>query len=165
MPAAQAHQSIVIGTGKDNPTRLSACDWNNVYCDNPGCYRKGAALSGAWSVRVAQAGTYRFSLRRWPRESGLKLADGAPPLKGVDGGLMAGKALPISGARIRIDSRAPRISATKQIPKESDAAMFEVALASGDMKLQTWFLDDNGKELCGAYYVWVERLEESDDGK
>ena len=86
-------------------------------------------------------------------------------MKGVDGGLMAGKAIPISGARIQIDSSAPRISAAKQVPKESDEAVFEVALASGDMKLQTWFLDDNGEELCGAYYVLVERLEERDDGK
>jgi hypothetical protein len=30
-------------------------------------------------------------------------------------------------------------------------------LTAGKTRLQTWFYDANGKELCGAFYVTVER--------
>jgi len=37
-------------------------------------------------------------------------------------------------------------------------AVFTLRLAEGWTKMQTWFYDEAGKELSGAYYVYVERL-------
>lgn len=154
MPAAEAYQPIVVGGRAENPARLSASDWNGVYCDNPGCVRGGQALSGPWSIRVERAGRYRFSLRRWPKESGLALSDPAAPLKGEYGDLMAGKALPITQARLRIGE----VELRQRVSPDDQEVVFETELEPGERQLQSWFLDDAGELLAGAYYVEVERL-------
>ncbi len=154
MPAAEAYQPIVVGGRAENPARLSASDWNGVYCDNPGCVRGGQALSGPWSIRVEQAGRYRFSLRRWPKESGLALNDPAAPLKGEYGDLMAGKALPITRARLRIGD----VELRQRVRPDDQEVVFETELEPGERQLQSWFLDEAGELLAGAYYVEVERL-------
>ena len=154
MPAAEAYQPIAVGSLAENPARLSASDWNGVYCDNPGCVRGGQALSGPWSIRVEQPGRYRLSLRRWPKESGLALRDPAPPLRGRYGDLMAGKALPIAHARLRIGESELR----QRVSEDAQEVVFETELKQGVQQLQSWFLDDAGELLAGAYYVEVERL-------
>jgi hypothetical protein len=35
---------------------------------------------------------------------------------------------------------------------------FSVELPAGTCPLQTWFLDENGQEICGAYAVYVKGL-------
>ena len=154
MPAAEAYQPIAVGSLAENPARLSASDWNGVYCDNPGCVRGGQALSGPWTIRVEQPGRYRLSLRRWPKESGLTLRDPAPPLRGRYGDLMAGKALPIAHARLRIGESELR----QRVSEDAQEVVFETELKQGVQQLQSWFLDDAGELLAGAYYVEVERL-------
>ena len=155
MPAAAAYQPIVVGTQHENPARLSASDWNGVYCDNPPCVRGGMALSGAWSIRVERAGHYRFAMRRWPKESGLYLRDPAPPLHGEYGDLIAGKAMPIAQARLRVGDK----EMIKPVSGDDLEIEFETDLAAGDAQLQTWFYDDASELLAGAYYVEVERIE------
>ena len=154
MPEAEAYQPIVVGGRAENPARLSASDWNGVYCDNPGCVRGGQELSGPWNIRVERAGRYRFSLRRWPKESGLALRDPAPPLRGEYGDIMAGRALPISHARLRIGE----VELQQRVDREAREVVFETELERGERPLQSWFLDDGGGLLAGAYYVEVERL-------
>ncbi len=155
MPAAAAYQPIVVGTEYENPARLSASDWNGVYCDNPPCVRGGMVLSGPWSIRVERAGHYRFAMRRWPKESGLYLRDPAPPLQGEYGDLIAGKAMPITRARLRVGNQ----EMTKPVSGNELEIEFEADLAAGDAQLQTWFYDAAGELLAGAYYVEVERLD------
>lgn len=153
-PAAEAYQPIVVGGSAENPARLNASDWNGVYCDNPGCVRGGQVLSGPWTVRFERSGRYRFSLRRWPKESGLALHDPAPPLHGEYGDLMAGKALPILHARLRIGGQEFR----QRVDGEAQQVVFETDLEPGEKQLQSWFFDPDGELLAGAYYVEVERL-------
>jgi len=40
------------------------------------------------------------------------------------------------------------------------AITFTVALSRGPVELRTAFLDADGRELCGAYYVYVRRKQE-----
>ncbi len=154
MPAANAYQPIVVGAEAENPARLSAADWNGVYCDNPRCVRGGQELSGPWRIRVAEPGRYRFSLRRWPKESGLALRDPAAPLQGEYGDLIAGKALPIAEARLQVGDS----ELHKRVHPDDAEAAFEAGLEPGDMQLQGWFLDEAGDLLAGAYYLEVERV-------
>lgn len=154
MPAAEAYQPIGVGAGAENPARLSASDWNGVYCDNPGCVRGGQVLTGPWTIRVERPGRYRISLRRWPKESGLALRDPAPPLTGEYGDLMAGKALPITSARLRIGE----LDLRQRVNAYDQELVFEAELEPGEMQLQSWFLNEAGDLLAGAYYVEVERL-------
>ena len=37
-------------------------------------------------------------------------------------------------------------------------ATFRVKLTAGKTHLKTWFYDAGGKELCGAFYVYVRRI-------
>ena len=154
MPAAEVFQPIAVGGRTENPARLSASDWNGVYCDNPGCVRGGQQLSGPWSIRVERAGRYRFSLRRWPKESGLALGAPAPPHHGEYGDLMPGKALPISRARLRIGT----LELRQRVNGEAQEVLFETELEPGERQLQSWFHDEAGELLARAYYLEVERL-------
>ena len=158
MPGAEAYQPIVVGARAENPARLSASDWNGVYCDNPRCVRGGQELSGPWKIRVARPGRYRFSLRRWPKESGLALGDPAAPLQGMYGDLIAGKALPIAAARLRVGDSEMQ----EQVSREAQEVVFEADLEPGETQLQSWFLDQEGGLLAGAYYVEVQRMVKAD---
>jgi hypothetical protein len=46
----------------------------------------------------------------------------------------------------------------ERLPKEDKAAIFTVQLPAGRTTLQAWFYDRDGKQLCGAYYVYVEKV-------
>lgn len=46
----------------------------------------------------------------------------------------------------------------KDVGPADKEAVFEVRLLRCHTQLQTWFMDDRGQELCGAFYVEVERL-------
>ena len=67
---------------------------------------------------------------------------------------MAGKALPITDARLRVgDSELHR-----RVNLSDQEVVFETELEQGEMQLQSWFLDESGELLAGAYYVEVERV-------
>jgi hypothetical protein len=102
----------------------------------------------------SDSGRYRFSLRRWPKESGLALSDPAPPLKGEYGDLMAGKALPITQARLRIGD----VELRQRVSGDDQEVVFETELEPGPRQLQSWFLDQAGELLAGVYYLEVELL-------
>ena len=77
-----------------------------------------------------------------------------PAFKGVDGGLAAGKALPIVKARLKIGDR-DQSSPIAAVDKE---AVFSVTLKKGmQTTMQSWLYDADGKELCGAYFAYVLR--------
>ncbi len=154
MPAAEAYQPIVVGAKAENPVRLNASDWNGVYCDNPRCVRGGQKLSGPWTVRVERPGRYRIALRRWPQESGLAVRDPAAPLQGEYGDLIAGRALPVTHARLRVGDSEFR----KRVHSDDREVVFDAELEGGETEIQSWFLDEAGELLAGAYYVEVERV-------
>jgi arylsulfatase len=64
-----------------------------------------------------------------------------------------GKALPIAFARLKVAD----VDQSQPVPADAQGSAFSVKLPAGRTTLQTWFLDPQQKELCGAYYVEVER--------
>ena len=152
-PAANEVQRIVIGNEAENPMILSACEWRDVFLDMQKQVRVAERKNSYWELEVERAGTYRFELRRWPRESGLALDEGCPETEVTDGQLPAGEALPIRRARIRI----ARKEFVEPVESGSESAVFTVDLERGPVRLHTWFDDENERPLCGAYYVHVER--------
>ena len=62
-------------------------------------------------------------------------------------------ALPVAEARLRVGSFDER----HKVSANDQAVVFTATLPAGRTKLQTWFLDAAGKEIAGAYYVYVER--------
>jgi hypothetical protein len=132
---------------------VSAADWQDVLLDQQLQVRTALPRNSHWNLEVARDGTYVFELRRWPREADLPLRAGAPPFEGVDGGLPEGKPLPVVRARLKLDG----VEFSQPVGADQKHVRFSVPLKKGNVQAQTWFYDEPGADLCGAYYVNVER--------
>jgi hypothetical protein len=102
---------------------------------------------------VEQPGEYEIELRRWPAEADLRITASAPAHQGKLASYVAGKALPIATARLKVAG----IDRTQAVAPDDKAAVFHVTLPVGLTTLQTWFYTGAGDELCGAYYVYAKR--------
>jgi len=163
---------IVVGSPKENPSRLTSMDWyarglmeaaqpfdvrlagQTVVVEGslPGG-RPQPAMNGPWNLEVEQSGRYRIALRRWPVEADAPIRASLPPYLGVDGTIPGGIALPVVTARMKIGGT----DLSKKVADEDKEAVFEVTLPAGPTQLQTWFLEADGKETCGVFYVEVRR--------
>jgi hypothetical protein len=117
--------------------------------------RQGVEFNGYWEVEIARPGTYRFELRRWPREAGLGLTEGIPgeprPYSAIEDGYGGGRALPLQRAAVRVGSA----FAESPLDPAAEAATFELDLPDGPTHLETLLAGSDGLAL-GAYYVTVE---------
>jgi arylsulfatase len=152
-PGVHEFGALVIGNDAENPSQLSPADWQDSFLDQGRQIRNALARNGAWNVVVNRAGTYEFELRRWPREADAPLAAALPALPHADGEFPPGAALPIARARLAIAD----FDQSLDTPTNAKAAHFTAVLPAGRTQLRTWFLDAEGKELCGAYYVYATR--------
>ncbi|MBN1250462.1 MAG: sulfatase-like hydrolase/transferase, partial [Anaerolineae bacterium] len=152
---------IVLGRAKGTTERLTTHDWRNdpVACAwNQADIRAGMVCNGYWEVEFAQAGRYRFELRRWPREEDLEMVAGiAGPLKPftdeIKTGWGGGRALPLSSARLRVGEQ----ELGQGIEPDQKEIVFELDLEPGETQLQTYLSGDDDLAL-GAYYVYVTRI-------
>lgn len=156
-PKANVPQRVVIGSDQENPSRLTACEWLDVFVDQQGQIRRGQQKSGYWLLDVAEDGEYEFELRRWPRDADLPLAEAMP-----DG---SGTALPITSASIYLNNyhhlsvsqKRPYgfEGLTKPVKSGDKSVVFTAKLTKGPIALHTWF---RGEDLIlSAYYVYVHR--------
>lgn len=147
-------QRIIIGSDAENPTLLSACEWWNVFVDQQAQVRRGELKNSVWHLDVAKAGDYEIELRRWPREINLPLAASAPALALADGELPPGIALPIAKAQLKVGAQEQSLD----LKPDSTHATFRFHLQPGPVRLESTFLNAEGKSMLGAYYVYVKRL-------
>lgn len=155
-PRVDAVVPIVLGASQQNPVTLTSVNWTNVCCDNVvNCLRPGENRNAPWAVAVAIKGRYEFALRRWPKDADLAITAGAPAVKLTDGDYPAGKALPITTARLKIGD----FDQALPVGAADHSVVFSIPLETAAcVQMQTWFLDEHGEQLCGAYYVEVRRL-------
>ncbi|MBW8034695.1 MAG: arylsulfatase [Planctomycetes bacterium] len=133
---------IIVGSDKEKSLTLYANDWQGGYCDNRGGLIR-ANSNGYWDLIVDQSGSYEVELRRWPQESKMAFTE-AHEGKG---------ARPIAKARLIIND----FDETVDTKPEDSVVKFTVDLKAGNTRLQTYLMDENGKDLCGAMYVKVTR--------
>jgi arylsulfatase A-like enzyme len=152
-PDINTPQRITIGHAAENPTLLTACEWWDVFVDQQSQVRRGERKNGVWHLNVAEAGTYTFQLRRWPREANTPLSAGLPSTKVTDGWLGKGEAVPIQAASIQVGDQ----TLTQAVDAQAQHATFKLQLRAGPSELKTTFLDAQQQELLGAYYVSVRR--------
>ncbi len=157
-PTANEEQRIIIGTVHENPTKLSATEWLDVFMDQQGQILRGQQKSGYWLIDVASAGEYDIELRRWPKEADGTISGTLP-----DG---TGKALPITQASLFVTghnhmsigekSAYSFEGLTRNVRKEDKGVTFTMNLKKGPTALHTWF---SGKDntMLSAYYVYVYR--------
>jgi len=135
---------IIIGSDKQNPTRLMSHDWHGPKVPwSQGAVRSGMQANGFWAVDIERDGRYQFELRRWPKELDAPINESIP----------GGKAITATEARLKIADE----DMTVPVSRNARAVTFEVRLKTGKTRLQTWFMDDRGNSR-GAYYVYVKRL-------
>ena len=151
---AAVPQRTVIGSENENPLLLTACEWLDVFVDQQRQIRRADLKNGLWYLDVAVAGEYEFDLRRWPAETGLPLTASLEETPVTDGVYVPGKALPIHSARILIADQ----EQSSNVSDNANNVCFRVPLTEGPTTLQTWFYDEQEKEICGAYYVYVRKL-------
>lgn len=122
--------------GAQNPTHLMSHDWHTEDQGTPwhqNHVRNGFVGNGPWAVRVAEAGSYRITLYRWPAQ--LEKA--------------------MDAVRASIELGPHRRSVELDVGATS--ASFELDLSAGPMELLTMLTRADGVEH-GAYFVSVERL-------
>ena len=152
-PTLDTFQPVHIGSEEENPVLLSPTEWADVFLDQGGQIRSGTRRNGQWHVMVEQDGDYDFELRRWAREADVPMRDPVPAHKGEYGQSKEGVALPVHKAKLRFGEK--RVS--HPVGAKDKKVVFKLPLTKGRTTMQTWFYDDAGKEICGAYYVYVER--------
>ena len=160
----QFDEEIPITIGDESSQNVVICshDWRNENCDcvwNQCQVREGLPYNGYWELEVAQADTYRFELRRWPKAEDRPLTEGIPGelvsygLMTIESGYGGGNALPITEARIEIGPHDQRQS----VQSADKGITFTLDLEAGPTHLQTYFGNEDQTSL-GAYYVYIERV-------
>jgi arylsulfatase A-like enzyme len=157
------HNRVVVGSPHQREILLSCCDWMPTAGSLPWHHNhilKGVASNGYWCVYFQNAGAYVLELRRWPREVDAPIASSLSASTQHDiciydkpALLAKGKALPIRKAKIQINS----VVQEQGISSFQKCSVFSINLKAGKAKVQTWFMDENNKPLCGAYYVYISK--------
>ena len=157
----------IIGSPRQRETRLSSMDWQlDTVPWNHALVAKGPRVNADWQAEIAQAGTYHFEVRRWPREADAPM-QGVPHLnktvdawengKGITGLLYGDHFVPLPIRQVRLDIEGQ--SMTQALKEGQTHATFGLDLPAGKVRIRATLLDADGKELGGAYYLYVKKDE------
>ena len=157
-PLVDEFVPISIGANQQPTVELTSGDWEGIYADNTGHVRNavGGPTGGHWNIQIEQPGTYLFTLRRWPRQTGIALGASydAPEM----GKKAAASRSFANIAEGRLEIRGDKFQTSKNVsadPKKGETPIIAVELPAGRVKLKAWFSDAAGEPLCGAYFVNV----------
>jgi hypothetical protein len=168
-PGDRDRVDVIVGDDRDPETFLHPSDW---YLPVPPWHHATVAAGpkavGDWCIRAARAGTYRFEVRRWPREADAPLA-GVPEIRktidawdpgGPKADLIYGTAktkfasLPVASVRLTVDGK----SRTLPVGKGAKGISFDWDLEPGHTyKVSAEFLDAADSVIAGGYYVYCRR--------
>ncbi|MDZ7693971.1 MAG: sulfatase-like hydrolase/transferase [Balneolaceae bacterium] len=152
---------IKAGTPYENPVRISSHDMH-IYPYKNAWHQHGALDAttgqGILKVELAQAGTYRISLRRYPRASGLafneKVAAKEETIE-VSSPMPASNNVNMRQATLYLGD----IGETKPIPTGAEAVHFEGYLPAGKYDMTAILQDAQGR-VYPSYYTYIEKIEE-----
>ena len=145
---------IHLGSPEQNPIMLYSSDWQGDYADNMNNLIAGNRM-GSWDVLVEKASLYEFTLSRWHPASGMALTAAMKDTRGQNRG-----ALPVKQARLRTGD----YDRTVRTETDQTEVQFKVELPEGIHNIETWFMDEKGKQLCSAYYTKAELVTGPDLG-
>ncbi|MCF7567037.1 arylsulfatase [Sabulilitoribacter arenilitoris] len=150
--------SFPVGGDNCSNITLTCFDWHgfegkgNVTIQST--VREGGSANGHWNIEVLEAGKYEISCSRWPAEAKNPLTSGLPELKTLTITFPKGIALPIAYTEIQIGD-------TKKTVKVSDTDLVSsdtFNLEKGHYKLKGTFFNEKKEPICGAYYIYVNKL-------
>ena len=116
--------------------------------------RAGKISKGYWVVKVEEAGTYQFQLRRWPKESQLKQGESAPEGDMIPKGpaFKEGEALALKTAVVQIAGQTKE----KSVDTDAESTDFSLSLEPGQYRLWANYVSESGEENS-AYYVYASK--------
>lgn len=149
---------IPIGHDDEPSMCLNAHDWRNPEAEcawNQAQVRAGHACNGYWESDVAVNGSYRFELRRWPKEEDRPIVDSISgafkSYSEIRDGYGGGRAIPIVRAKLKVGD----VEHESAVGPDDKGIAFSVDLNAGETRIQSWFFDADGNDV-GAYYVYVD---------
>ena len=149
---------VIIGSEKENPVFLNSDNWEFGAVNSQWniANTTGPPEGGVCHIEVLHEGKYRIELSRWPFH--LQRSMVLPGPSTTVGGtiLPTGKGVPVEYGCFSVNGKEP-VTVKKNTP-DAIKISYETYLQSGEMTFQGWFKDKNGNNLCGAYYVKIERL-------
>ena len=161
-PGLETYCPITLGDPAENPARLCAMDvlgdvaWHQTHI------AQAKESTGTWAVEIERPGRYRFSLRRWPAERDLAIDGAIPP---EEAGTLIYAPKDARSEEIRpVEARLSLFDEERNEPLESGDRTAEFTLEirkTGTTLLNASFIDEQGG-VQGAYYVDVERLDETE---
>lgn len=117
--------------------------------------RAGEGGEGWTVIDVEVPGRYLISLRRWPRESKLALGSNAKdyPMHPSTHYMMKTpcQAFEVTKARLQVGA----FDKTASVNAVDQEVRFEVDLAHGQQRIQTWLKMKDGRKIA-AYYTYIE---------
>ncbi len=150
----------VIDLGVDSVDVLTCHDAHTIdYYPpwNQQMIRAGEPMKPApFSVNFVEAGEYRFSLRRWPSESGLALAattNNGTSATSFTEATVNGKSMKFSKAHLKIADQHMEVA----VDSQTRAAVMKMQVPKGETELTAYFDMVDGVQ-CNAFYIYVERL-------
>ncbi|WP_083194543.1 sulfatase-like hydrolase/transferase [Wenyingzhuangia fucanilytica] len=140
---------IIIGNKHEPKTTLHAMDFHGTVIWDQTSVKKGATGSGFIAVDFDKSGTYKFDLRRWPKEIAKQTS--------ITSSFNEGKALDIKEARIKIwHGDKVYVDTKKEVNPKKDGVVFKIKdLPKGPAFVQTWFYNSVGEMEGAVYYNYV----------
>lgn len=148
---------IVIGHPAEPVTQLNSHDFHQQELWNHSIVAKGTTGSGFLAVEFAKPGTYRFDLRRWPKEIENQSTLTTAPGGKVYDGKSVPKAIDIASARIKIWNGEHVYADESKVAKPgADGVTFTVNnLHAGPAFVQTWFYNSSDEMEGAVYYNYA----------
>jgi hypothetical protein len=157
---SDGYTRTIVGSEKQKLTMLTCQGWHGERVPYNQQHVKNAMVAnGFWDLTLEKAGTYRVELRRWPRELNAAIDEAAIPFP-LDPGLhdlnsklyeLPGNYPKVEHARLKFGEFDREV----EVLPGQKMVQFEVNLEPGNVDLQSWFTDEDGRSR-GAYFVYVE---------
>lgn len=153
---------VVVGSPHQDPVVLTGEDWQAqpmIYQSSVAVLAKPGERVGVqphrpqnrWDLRVAEAGRFRFAVRRWPVEAATPVNAPLPREKWCHGMNRCDMFRAVE-CRLRIGA----VERSVPVDDALEAAEFTVDLAAGLKGLEAFFVDDAGRHWS-ACFVTVTR--------
>jgi hypothetical protein len=151
---------ISIGAKQQPVVELNSGDWEGIYADNTGYVREavGGPTGGHWHITVEEPGEYEFTLRRWPEQTKAALGEKYEPSEKSPANKAKQTTVGFPTIAVANINIAGVKASTKADPKSTGATL-TATLPAGKTKLKAWFADADGKDLCGAFFVTIKKID------
>jgi hypothetical protein len=160
--------TFVVGHPCDHEVFLQPMDWYLPSVPwNHQHTSQGASQSGSWLIKAAEQGTYRFEVRRWPKEIDAPIAGIPTAAKSVDawdargskafllyGGTQSPyKALPVAFIRLKVGDW----ECVRAVDSSDAKVIFDVPLEPTEHEVRAELLNDQHEVIAGGYYVYCSK--------